>query len=310
MNSFSKSRSYSRRTAGALLLVGVLAGVTIGGGVGVIAASSTKTVTVCANKKTNVLRYAKNGKCVKKTETKVLLNQTGADGITGATGPKGDTGAAGTNGATGPKGDTGAAGTNGATGLKGDVGNSGANTNSQVKNICGENGTTACAIGLKGPGGGIVFMTPSTLGNTSGLFYEVAPSNWSSPSGDPRSIWCDNTNESLGAPSTRENTGAMDGATKTNLILSVCTSGAANIADAYTATINGVVYGDWFLPSKGELKQVYFNRENMGSFQLDRYYWSSSEFDSGKAWAQTFDGGWQNWDAKLADLLVRPVRAF
>ena len=52
----SGSRSYSRKSAGVLLLVGVLAGVAVGGGVGVIAASSTKTVTVCANKKTNVLR--------------------------------------------------------------------------------------------------------------------------------------------------------------------------------------------------------------------------------------------------------------
>ena len=51
MNLFSQSRSYSRRSAGVLLLVGVLAGVTVGGGVGVIAASSTKSVTVCANKK-------------------------------------------------------------------------------------------------------------------------------------------------------------------------------------------------------------------------------------------------------------------
>ena len=38
--------SYSRRSAGVLLLVGVLAGVTVGGGVGVIAATSTKSVTV------------------------------------------------------------------------------------------------------------------------------------------------------------------------------------------------------------------------------------------------------------------------
>ena len=58
-----ESKSYSRRSAGMLLLIGVLAGVTVGGGVGVIAASSTKPVTVCANKKTNVLRYAMNGKC-------------------------------------------------------------------------------------------------------------------------------------------------------------------------------------------------------------------------------------------------------
>ena len=126
MNSFSKSRYYSRRSAVVLLLVGVLAGVTVGGGVGggvgVIAASSTKSVTVCADKKTNVLRYSKNGQCEKKTETKVLLNQTGADGITGATGPKGDTGAAGTNGATGLKGDIGAKGDTGAAGASSPTG--------------------------------------------------------------------------------------------------------------------------------------------------------------------------------------------
>jgi hypothetical protein len=95
--SLSKSKSYSRRSAGVLLLVGVLAGVTVGGGVGVIAASSSKSVTVCANKKTNVLRYAKNGKCAK-TETKVVLNQKGVAGA------KGDTGAAGTNGTNGMNG--------------------------------------------------------------------------------------------------------------------------------------------------------------------------------------------------------------
>ena len=80
-----ESRTYSRKSAGVLLLVGLLAGVTIGCSVGLIAASSSKSVTVCANKKTNVLRYAKNGKCVTKTETKVVLNQTGAKGTVAIT---------------------------------------------------------------------------------------------------------------------------------------------------------------------------------------------------------------------------------
>ena len=97
------AKSYSRRSAGILVLVGVLAGITVGGGVGVIAASSTKTVTVCANKKTNVLRYAKNDRCTS-TETKVTLNQTGADGVAGAAGVKGDAGAAGAAGAKGDGG--------------------------------------------------------------------------------------------------------------------------------------------------------------------------------------------------------------
>jgi hypothetical protein len=300
-----------------LILVGVLAGVTVGGGVGVIAASSTKTVTVCANKKTNMLRYAKNGKCVTKTETKVSLNQTvdvlgapggaGAKGTDGSAGTKGDTGAAGakgTDGSAGAKGDTGATGTSGAL------------TNSQIKNICGVNGMTACEIGLTGPGGGIVFITPSTLGNTSGLFYEAAPPNWASPSCefviggvcDPLAAWCDNSTDVLGVASTVVGIGGMDGAAKTAVMLGVCTSGAANLADAYTATINGVVYGDWFLPSKGELNQIDVNRQAL-EVQYDGAYWSSSEYDGTLAWYQFFGQG-QSKVGKAIGRRVRPVRAF
>ena len=297
--------SYSRRSAGVLLLVGVLAGVTVGGGVGVIAATSTKSVTVCANKKTSVLGYAKNGKCAK-TETKVVLNQTGADGVSGAAGAKGDTGATGTSGA---KGDTGATGTSGTNGTNGIDGTNGALTNSQTKNICGVNGSTACAVGLQGPGGGIVFMTPSTLGNTSGLFYEAAPSTWSSPSGDPTSAWCDNTTELLGVASAIFTTGAMDGANKTAVMLGVCASGAANLADAYRGTVSGVVYGDWFLPSKGELNQMYVNQTAIGGFTSDGY-WSSSELVAGSAWQQAFNLGNQGGNSKANTERVRPVRAF
>jgi hypothetical protein len=186
---------------------------------------------------------------------------------------------------------------------------SGALTNSQIKNICGVNGTTECAIGLKGPGGGIVFMTPSTPGNTTGLFYEAAPSTWSSPSGDPTSDWCDNWNTLLGVASTSTGIGAMDGAAKTAVMLGVCTSGAANLADAYTATVNGVIYGDWFLPSKGELNQMYINRIAVGGFWAD-YYWSSSEFSAFFAWTQSFDVDARYDSAKLYDQHVRPVRAF
>jgi hypothetical protein len=213
-------------------------------------------------------------------------------------------------GPAGAKGDTGTAGAPGADGAKGDTGASGALTNSQIKNICGVNGTTACAVGLKGPGGGIVFMTPSTPGNTSGLFYEAAPSTWYSPSVDPESAWCSNTTAVLGVASTVSGTGAMDGAAKTTVMLGVCTSGAANLAGAYTATVNSVVYGDWFLPSKGELNQMYVNRVAIGGFSANDY-WSSSEYDGAAAWSQYFSHGDQNaFDLKLSTVSVRPVRAF
>ena len=208
----------------------------------------------------------------------------------GPAGPQGETGAAG------PQGETGPAGANGTT------------TNSHIKNICGVDGTSACAVGLKGPGGGIVFMTPSTPGNTSGLFYEAAPSTWHSSSGDPQSAWCNNTNTLLGVASTVTGTGAMDGAAKTTVMLGVCTSGASNLADAYTATVNGVVYGDWFLPSKGELNQMYVEMADTGSFSS--VYWSSAEYDASTAWFQDFSDGKQNPSDKFDAAYVRPVRAF
>ena len=218
---------------------------------------------------------------------------------TGAAGAKGDTGAAG---AAGAKGDTGAAGANGTNG---------ANTNSQTKNICGVNGATACAVGLQGPGGGIVFMTPSTLGNTSGLFYEAAPSTWNNPSGDPYDVWCSTTNAVLGVASELTGTGAMDGAAKTTVMLGVCTTGVALGVDAYTATVGGVVYGDWFLPSKGELNQMYVNRVAIGGFS-DGDYWSSSESDATNPWGQDFGTGVQfrTGRGKANPGFMRPVRAF
>ena len=205
-------------------------------------------------------------------------------------------GTAGETGPAGPQGETGPAGANGTT------------TNSQIKNICGVNGTTACAVGQQGPGGGIVFMTPSTPGNTSGLFYEAAPSTWHSSSGDPLSVWCNNATDLLGVGS-RSGTGAMDGAAKTTVMLGVCTTGAANLADAYTVTVNDVVYGDWFLPSKGELNQMYVNKSVIGGFSAPSY-WSSSEYGAGTLWAQNFNSGEQFWSYKDYSGGVRPVRAF
>ena len=301
------ARFYSRRSAGVLLLVGVLAGITVGGGVGVIAASSTKTVTVCVDKKDNHMHYSKDSKC-KSHQFKVVLNQNGA---AVAKGEAGATGTNGTNGAAGAKGDTGATGAAGAKGDTGAAGATGALTNSQTKNICGVNGTTACAVGLKGPGGGIVFMTPSTLGNTSGLFYEAAPSTWNNPSGDPYDVWCSTTNAVLGVASELTGTGAMDGAAKTTVMLGVCTTGVALGVDAYTATVGGVVYGDWFLPSKGELNQMYVNRVAIGGFS-DGDYWSSSESDATNPWGQDFGTGVQfsTGRNKVNPGFMRPVRAF
>jgi hypothetical protein len=48
---------------------------------------------------------------------------------------------------------------------------------------------------------------------------------------------------------------------------------------ARNATYGG--YDDWFLPSKGELNQMYIQRSVIG---LSYYYWSSSEYDNNNTW--------------------------
>ncbi len=279
-------------------------------------AAGDATIKACANKTTGVMRYISKGSC-KKTETLLSWNQRGSQGLPGATGAKGETGAAGAKGdagAAGAKGDAGAAGAKGeagAAGTNGSSGTNGANTNSQIKNICGANGTTACAIGLKGPGGGIVFITPSTRGNTTGLFYEASPSTWASSAGNATSSWCSNTTGSLRFDTALFYPGVMEGAYKTAVMLGDCFSGAATLADEYTATVNDVVYGDWFLPSIGEMREMFNNRAAIGGLGSS-VYWSSTEHSATSALTFGFDNnpGGPDVSGKANQHLVRPVRAF
>jgi hypothetical protein len=340
-NPFSVSGSHLRRSGGLLLLIGVLAGVTVGGGVGVIAASTTKTVTVCANKKTNVLRYAKNGKCAK-TETKVLLNQTGADGSAGAkgadgsAGAKGDTGTAGVIGATGAKGADGAVGTKGADGVKGDAGAAGSSFT--ARSVCGTNGTTLCAIGVQGPGGGTVFYV-DTEGKYSDFDYlEVAPADastsvaWTtnvSNCGLQQTLPC-HSNFLMRSGEALNFLAIGTGQAATTAIVSrlspdpagvLKSDYAAGIADEYTTP----TATDWFLPSRDELneacKYALATGQQAGATTTCRgagtlrvgfsqTYWSSSESGTGEAHTQAFISGDSLYNSKNEMASVRPVRSF
>ena len=325
-------KSYSRRSAGVLLLVGVLAGVTVGGGVGVIAASSTKSVTVCANKKTNVLRYAKNGKCAK-TETKVVLNQTGATGTKGDSGAAGAKGDSGTNGTNGTNGADGTAGTNGAAGASSPTGFT-------ARSVCGSNGTTLCAVGVQGPGGGTIVYVDSTNEMPMYDYLEVAPADasagvvWSTTTakcGTAAGTPCQTSYLSdagtalgyIGLGTGRAATAAI--IARHNPLAVAKASYAAGVADAYTTA----TASDWFLPSKDELNEVCKYARNtgqaagastvctggtfrtgVGSFASD-FYWGSSEDGAIFAYPQSFLPGIEYSNAQKAETgHVRPVRAF
>ena len=90
---------------------------------------------------------------------------------------------------------------------------------------------------------------------------------------------------------------------------------AATVCNEYSVTVNGVTYGDWYLPSKHELNLLYSQKTVVGF--IGGSYWSSSENSSTEAWLQTFNDprtpaneGTQYSLSKSSPFGVRAIRAF
>jgi hypothetical protein len=105
------------------------------------------------------------------------------------------------------------------------------------------------AIGDVGPGGGIVFITPTTAGNSTGKFFEAAPNTWDGSAPDGKARWCQISTANIPGLGTAIGTGVTNSAT----IDATCTStGTGNAAEYVRAkTIGG--FSDWFLPSRDEM---------------------------------------------------------
>jgi hypothetical protein len=159
---------------------------------------------------------------------------------------------------------------------------------------------TTLSVGQTGPGGGIVFFNK---GNTNGgwQYLESATSDQSTGI-----AWgCNGTS----IPGTQLTVGS--GEVNTSLIVAGC-----NEAGFAAKLCNDLVSGgqsDWFLPSRDELNLMYKNMHlnSQGNFNTSAYYWSSTEYDYGAAWAFYFGSG-DAYDYASKDYTgyVRAVRAF
>jgi hypothetical protein len=160
---------------------------------------------------------------------------------------------------------------------------------------------TTLSVGQAGPAGGIVFFDK---GNSNGgwQYLETASINQSS------SVeWgCFGTS----IPGTQLTVGS--GEANTALIIAGCNQAnfAAKLCD--DLTLGGQT--DWFLPSRDELILMYENLHlnNLGNFNDNGYYWSSSEFNNNIAWSTDFlFGNVNNGSTKnYSNAYVRAVRAF
>jgi len=141
-----------------------------------------------------------------------------------------------------------------------------------------------------GPAGGLIFYINPNAASDGWTYLEAAP-------GDTGSAVWGGDGTVTGAQ------GVAIGTGKQNTAVIVALFGAtepyagktygAKLCDDLTITKGGVIYDDWFMPSKDELDQMYLNlkRHGVGGFS-DFYFWSSSEstnmLPKYYAWLQDF----------------------
>lgn len=77
---------------------------------------------------------------------------------------------------------------------------------------------------------------------------------------------------------------------------------------AKSYAMNG--YTDWYLPSRGELAQMYKAKNDIGGFVSKGIYWSSSEIDLTDAWVVDFSDGSYTYGDKQDYNYLRFIRAF
>ena len=175
---------------------------------------------------------------------------------------------------------------------------------------------SACQVGDTGPAGGrVIYLAGASLNAADGIskggrYFELAPAGWSGTPKDP--------SMALGCTSGQTRTDLGLGAPSTKAMLDACPSGngAVQTAANFSLTRNGVVYDDWFLPSRGEVKSWSDSKlANLG-LEMGKNYWSSSFSSSsaGQAWMMSVSFEWLGAIAAAANpstsLFVRPIRVF
>jgi hypothetical protein len=179
------------------------------------------------------------------------------------------------------------------------------------------------ALRYIGPSGGYVFYDKGEY--TDGWRYlEAAPAGWSGAVGDPDYIFGlfretpEGANTIIG---TRTEIGSGKANTEA-LIAAMGSTAYTNMFfdnrsfSAYSAKICadyvGSGFDDWFLPSRDELSQMYFNLYGFGLGGFTDYeYCSSSEFNTDFVWSRPFLIYTNSYGKSRCDrFLVRPIRAF
>ena len=126
--------------------------------------------------------------------------------------------------------------------------------------------------------------------------------------------WHNNSNALINSNILTGATGTDIGTGKSNTDKIILAQGnplinyAAGLAKSYS---NGG-YSDWFLPSRDELKAIYYNRAKFNGLPISAttFYWNSTEFDMNTAGLIGFTVGVPFNSNKVGQNLVLPIRSF
>ena len=178
-------------------------------------------------------------------------------------------------------------------------------------------------IGETGPGGGKIFYrasggftvegytgSPGTFAAYIAYYFEVAPSIFSGGPAWMNDIeWINVT--TFTATSNPLATKIGNGRKDTQYI--VATANASGQSDRAAQLCVAATYGgknDWFLPSLGELNQLYINRSSVGSIVNYGDYWSSCQYDNIYTWCMNCYSGNQLYQQRNNAGTAVAVRAF
>ena len=181
-----------------------------------------------------------------------------------------------------------------------------------------------CAVGDTGPGGGKVFYAASSSFTSTGsacgtkcMYLEAAPTGWITAATpvvgqvncatlgtstlDPKCEWSDNAAVVI-AP-----VGILIGTGYANTSAMIAQSGTKGKAGTIARAFQVFGKTDWYLPSRDELYEMYFNKGIIGI--NSGKYWSSTQAGN-SALLQDFSNGVKGVSLKITAGYVRPVRAF
>ena len=227
-----------------------------------------------------------------------LFSANGTPGPEGPQGPQGIEGATGPEGPQGPQGIEGLQGPQGEPGPQGPAGADGA-TGSQ-----GPAGTVPMHFIGESYGGGIVFYVDAD--GQHGLIAAPYDQGFGAP-------WYNGVFKYTGTTGDGLRAGSM------NTVLAIATQIGDNPTGAFASkvcadfeitTVDGITYGDWYLPCKYELNLMYQQQVAIGGFTTG-FYSSSTEGSDFFAWSQIFGSGTQLQLYKNdTSCYFRAVRAF